>query len=348
MPTRASETVASSRPPLRAALAPSRRTGTWLSVLSLVAGFGLASGATRAAAAPPPTGAAVATQATSAASGPEIAITFDDLPVHGPLPPGETRIEVARKIIAALQAAGIHGVYGFVNGIRLEQEPASAPVLPAWRAAGFPLGNHTWSHMNLNTSTLAAWEADLLRNQPVLERYMKGRDFRYLRFPYLAEGNTPQKHAAMRAFLAAHHYKIADVTMSFSDYAYNEPYARCMVQGDQAAVARLEKSYLGGAVIEIGRSRQMAKELLGHDIPYVLLMHIGAFDARMLPRLLALYRRHGVRFLTLPEAESNPFYHVDTDLNAPPQPDSLEGRLWARHLPLPKPEDLNWLNTICR
>jgi len=31
-------------------------------------------------------------------------------------------------------------------------------------------------------------------------------------------------------------------------------------------------------------------------------MHIGAFDAHMLPRLLALYKANGFRFVTLSEA----------------------------------------------
>ena len=56
-------------------------------------------------------------------------------------------------------------VYGFVNGVQLEREPASAPMLKDWRDAGFPLGNHTWSHMNLNTSSLADWEADLAQER---------------------------------------------------------------------------------------------------------------------------------------------------------------------------------------
>src|SRR6185437_11393208 len=47
---------------------------------------------------------------------PEIAITFDDLPVHGPLPAGETRLGIANKIIAALKAAGLKRAYGFANG----------------------------------------------------------------------------------------------------------------------------------------------------------------------------------------------------------------------------------------
>ncbi len=82
-----------------------------------------------------------------------------------------------------------------------------------------------WSHMNLNDHTAEEFEADILRNQATLTAQMGTKDWRWLRFPYLAEGDTPQKQAAVRAFLLQQHYRIAGVTMSFGDYAWNDPYA---------------------------------------------------------------------------------------------------------------------------
>ena len=38
----------------------------------------------------------------------QIAITFDDLPAHSALPPGQTRLEVATKIIAAPRDARLY------------------------------------------------------------------------------------------------------------------------------------------------------------------------------------------------------------------------------------------------
>ena len=64
---------------------------------------------------------------------PEIAITFDDLPAHSALSPGETRLEIATKIIAALRDAHMPPIYGFMNGQPVEQQPADAAVLQAWR-----------------------------------------------------------------------------------------------------------------------------------------------------------------------------------------------------------------------
>jgi peptidoglycan/xylan/chitin deacetylase (PgdA/CDA1 family) len=293
--------------------------------------------------------ASIATVALLPARAQQIAFTWDDLPAHGPLPPGETRVEIGRKIIAAMQAEHMPPVYGFVNGAFLEHEPAAAPMLAEWRKAGFELGNHTWSHMNLNTNSLADWEADLEKNEPLLEKYAGDGDWHWLRFPFLAEGNTPEKHAEMRRFLAARGYKVADVTMSFGDYMWNEPYARCVAKNDQAAIGQLETSYLDAAAADADFRRAMAKELFGHDIPYVLLMHVGAFDARMLPRPLKIYKDKGFSFVTLEEAESDPFYRVDTDLSSPPQPDSLEGALHAKGLPLPpRPKMSVDLNSLCR
>ena len=188
----------------------------------------------------------------------QVAITWDDLPAHSALPQGETRVEIGHKLIAAMKAAHMPPVYGFVNGVQLEREPASSPMLKDWRDAGFLLGNHTWSHMNLNTSPLADWEADLLKNQPILQQYAGNTDWHWLRYPFLAEGDTPEKRADTRKVLAAHGYKIASVTMSFGDYMWNEPYARCIAKNDTATIAQLETTYLESASTDADFRRAMA------------------------------------------------------------------------------------------
>ncbi len=279
----------------------------------------------------------------------QIAFTFDDLPAHGPLPPGETRPEVAAKILAALRAAHLPPVYGFVNGQTNEREPGGPAVLQAWRDAGNPLGNHTWSHMNLNQNSLEDFEANITQNEPLLSKLMNNNDWHWLRFPYLAEGDTPAKHDAIRAYLAQRGYKVAAVTMSFSDYLWNEPYARCMAKNDSAAVAQLKTSYLSAADANITYYRQLSQTLYHRDIPYVLLMHIGALDAEMLPKLLDLYRSRGFQFITLPQAERDSFYRLDTNPALPSGPTTLEDALRARNLPIPAPPapPIDF-NSLCR
>jgi len=279
----------------------------------------------------------------------EVAVTFDDLPAHASLPPGVSRVDVATRIIAALKAVHVAPVYGFVNGVQIEREPASEPVLGLWRQAGFPLGNHTWSHVNLDQVTPEAFEAEIVRNEPLVEQHMAGADWRWLRFPFLAEGNTPEKRAAVRAFLGARGYHIASVTMSFDDYAFNDAYARCATKHDVAAIAGMEAMYLQAAEESLAYSKGLSQAALGREIPFVLLMHIGAFDARMLPRLLDLYRAHGVTFVSLPQAEADPFYAADRAAAPLAAALTLENAALAKHIP-PPPKTWNPadLDALCR
>jgi peptidoglycan/xylan/chitin deacetylase (PgdA/CDA1 family) len=279
----------------------------------------------------------------------QIAITFDDLPAHGPLPAGETRIDVANKVIKALQRAHVPPTYGFVNGVRVEEEPDSAGVLGAWRTAGFPLGNHTWSHMNLNQHSLREFEQDMEKNEGLLESQMQGADWHWFRFPYLAEGDNMEKQMGVRVFFAEHGYRIAAVTMSFADYEWNEPYARCEAKHDGKAIAGLERSYLQAAGEDIGYRREMSQKLYGRDIPYVLLMHIGAFDARLLRRLLRLYQSRGFTFVTLEAAEKDSFYKYDVDPKLLSGPDTLEGAMAEKQLALPGRKDYSAeLEGVCK
>ncbi|MBN8807848.1 MAG: polysaccharide deacetylase family protein [Sphingomonas sp.] len=263
-----------------------------------------------------------------------LAITFDDLPLHGLLPPGATPLSVISAIIAALRSAGAPATYGFVNAGNPADGQNDA-VLNAWRSAGFPLGNHGWSHANLAQIDPAAASAEITRGEAVIAGKMGSRDWRWFRYPFLSEGQTPDQVAALRGMLAAGRYKVAAVTMSFGDYAWNGPYARCVARNDTAAIAALEARYLAAARAEADRARSMSRAATGRDIPYVLLMHVGAFDARMLPRLLALYREMGFRLVGLPEAEADSFYANARDLTLPGPSATLESALRAKGLPIP-------------
>lgn len=244
----------------------------------------------------------------------QIAFTFDDLPSHGPLPAGETRLSVTQSVLNTLKAEHMPLVYGFVNGVRTEQEPGSEAALQAWHAAGEPLGNHTWAHTSLHTQTPEQFMADVDRNEALIRRIDPAGDVKWLRYPNLHEGDTVEKRRAVRAALQAKGYRIAEVTMSFGDYLWNGPYARCSAKGDTAAIQQLHDSYLEAASTSLKTDRALAQQVFGHDIPYVLLMHIGAFDAKMLPELIALYRKAGVTFVSMTDALKNPAYNSDPDV----------------------------------
>src|SRR5690242_5539388 len=152
----------------RISLQPSLRLFTY--ALAVVPFFFSAAFAN--AQAPPPN----SSSPSSSNAHPRIAFTFDDLPSHGPLPPGETRLQIAAKILSALHDAQVPPTYGFVNAATLESDPQELSVLQAWRTAGNPLGSHTWSHMNLNQNSLEDFETNITRDEPLLAQLMRRKN----------------------------------------------------------------------------------------------------------------------------------------------------------------------------
>lgn len=265
----------------------------------------------------------------------DMALTFDDLPAHNALPAGTTRLAVIARIAAALSEAGAPPSYGFINASSAG-EAENARVLELWRASGNRFGNHTWSHINLAETSVETYIDQITRNEPVLATLSPDADWRWFRYPYLSEGETPEKRAAVREWLSAHHYKVASATLSFDDYAWNQPYARCADKGDQAGIAALETSYLAFARETLLSAREMSQALYGRQIPLVLLMHVGAFDAHMMPALLAMYRDEGVRFVSLETAQADVFYAADLGSESSPAPLYLETAMTAKGLTPPQ------------
>lgn len=286
---------------------------------------------------------------SSDATAPAIAITMDDLPVHGVLPPGETRLSVAQKILAAFEAAGVPEVYGFINGYQLEREPGSEAALSAWTAAGHPLGNHTWAHLNLNRISTEQFDSEVARNEETLRRFGGGKLNMWLRYPYLAEGNNPAKRDSARAVLARRGYRIAQVTMDYSDWQWNDAFVRCLAPGRESELAALDTAYLANVREIADQARALSRALYGRDVPYVLLTHVGYMEARMMPRVLDVYRQMGFRFTTLEAAQRDSIYRSDNDPSLPAGPPSLIARAQQRGLPIPpRPSRAAMLAAVCK
>jgi len=279
----------------------------------------------------------------------QVAFTFDDLPAHGPLPPGEYRPEPIRTIIEVLKTEQMPPVYGLVNGFRTAEYPYQTELLREWLASGNPLGNHTWSHPSLDKSSAKKYIHNIAENEPLLQEVDPTGDWHWFRYPYLEEGDTLAKREAVRGYLLGHNYKIAEVNLDFGDYMWNDAYARCAAKKDKKAVASLHDSYLATADEYITYSRTLSQRLYGRDIPYVLLLHVGAFDAKMLPELIGLFRKRGFDFVTLPQAESDPAYSVDPKVAYPGGGLLMELLASTRKVDMPnatEPEDA--LAKMCR
>jgi peptidoglycan/xylan/chitin deacetylase (PgdA/CDA1 family) len=242
-----------------------------------------------------------------------VAITFDDLPLNGILAPGMTQARVVQDVLAVLKKHRVPQVYGFVNAGKLEGNADGAEALKLWVAGGERVGNHTYSHLDLHKTKPEDFFQDVRLDEPTLELLDNGDTWRWLRYPYLREGDTLEKRRAMRKQLHDRGYRIAQVTLDYEDYLWNSAYARCVGKGDKSAIVWLRSSYLTTASQYLDVDRQMAKLVFGREINHVLLLHLGAFSSSILPDLLDLLSRKGFTLVTLDEAQSDPAYDSDPD-----------------------------------
>jgi peptidoglycan/xylan/chitin deacetylase (PgdA/CDA1 family) len=285
----------------------------------------------------------------------KLAITFDDLPSNGELPPGVTRTETAKKVVDILKKHHVPPVYGFINAKKLEGSDDGAEALRIWAAAE-PIGNHTYSHMDLEQNPPEAFEREIEENEPALELLALGaskdgkEDWHWLRYPYLHEGDTVEKRRAIRAYLKAHNYRIAQVTLDWEDYLWNFAYAKCAAKGDAKSIEWLHSSYLSTASDFLDLGREQAKLIYGHDINYVLLMHLGAYSSTILPDALDLLKKKGFKLVTLEEAETDPAYEEDPDVGLHDAGTLLDQWMQVKQLKEPPHTDKPYkqLESICQ
>jgi cellulose synthase (UDP-forming) len=271
----------------------------------------------------------------SAATGTDLAITIDDLPTHGLLPPGITRLAVADQIVEVLRRHGIRDAVGFVNGGQIADAPQHGVVLEHWIAAGYRLGNHTFGHVDLDRTGPDAFLADIERNEPVIARYGGTEPDRMFRYPYLHEGATLIEREAVRQALQERRYQIVPVSVDFYDWAWNDMYARCA--GNPGAVQTLARGFREAALRALDWSEETAGTLVRRPIKQILLLHVSAFVALTLDDLLSAYEARGVRFISVWDALEDPVYGIDPKVTWRGQENFLTQLLRATGRPRPRP-----------
>jgi peptidoglycan-N-acetylglucosamine deacetylase len=282
-------------------------------------------------------------------AGQKLAITMDDLPRNGMLPPGVTQAETTKNVLAILKKRHVPAVYGFINAKKLEGSDHGAEALKLWAAAE-PVGNHTYSHMDLEANTAEAFEREIEENEPVLEVLGAKGDWHWLRYPYLHEGDTVEKRRAVRAYLKAHRYRIAQVTLDWEDYLWNTAYAGCVAKGDTKSMEWLRSSYLSTASEFLDLGRAQAKLIYGHQINYVLLMHLGAYSSTILPDALDLLKKKGFKLVTLEEAESDPAYDGDPDVGLKDAGTLLDQWMQVKQIKYPEHQEKPYkeIESVCQ
>ncbi len=246
----------------------------------------------------------------------EIAVTIDDLPTASVL--GNDLATAQRITVALLAALTRHDVpaIGFVNEQKLltngRLDDRRVTLLRQWLDGGFDLGNHTFSHLDFHTATLAEYERETLVGERVTKRLLRdrGKDIRYFRHPMLHTGRSATDRGGFDTFLKEHGYVVAPITIDNYDYIFAAAYSRAEARADSAAQQKIASAYIEymDAVVEYYEQQSIA--LLGRELRQTLLLHASALNADTFDRLATNLKRRGYRFISLGRALEDPAYRL--------------------------------------
>ncbi len=276
-------------------------------------------------------------QATATATGRQVAVTLDDLPA----PQGELEDMrgITARLLESVKRNNVPAV-GFVNERKLYRRgemDARTDLLRAWLDAGLELGNHTFSHINLQKAPLADYEEDVVRGETVTRMLLaeRGMKLRYFRHPFLFTGTTPEYKKGLADFLAARGYTVAPVTFDNGDYIFADVYFKAKKRGDAETARRVADAYVPYMESVFEHFERLSSETFGREVRQVLLLHANEINADRFDELAAMMRRRGYAFVTLEEALKDPAYA---------EPDALykNGISWLHRWRMAKGMPVKW------
>jgi peptidoglycan/xylan/chitin deacetylase (PgdA/CDA1 family) len=285
-----------------------------------------------------------------------VVVTFDDLPAT---PAGVVANDVAslkeltRKLLSAVRKYRVPAV-GFVNEGRLFVEgggPSDVDgrisLLRMWLDAGLELGNHTYSHHDLNTMSLDQFQADVLRGETVTRGLLKGKGqrLRYFRHPFLHVGSDLKVRRAFEVFLSSHGYTVAPVTVDNDEFVYAAAYASALRRGNTATAVRIAEDYLRYVEQVFTFFEDVSRRVTGREIPQILLLHANTLNADRFDALAEALRHRGYRFVSVAQALEDPVYRLrDEFVGTPANSWFNHWEVTAGRPPVPTPKPPEWVS----
>jgi peptidoglycan/xylan/chitin deacetylase (PgdA/CDA1 family) len=252
----------------------------------------------------------------SLAAGRELAITIDDLPRGGDGGPRSLAgVRAMTNQLLTLFREQKLPVIGFVNEGRQLDFGAKGlrEILDLWLDCGADLGNHSYSHLNINNVPVEQYTDDIVKGEPILRAALaaRGKELRFYRHPFLFTGPTVDSKRQIQQFLDQHSYRVAPVTLDNSDYEFAALYMKPEYKD------RVKREYVPYMESIVSFFEQRSVEVVGREIPQILLIHASQLNADLMPDLLRMFRRRGYTFVSLDQALADEAYQLPEEYVGP-------------------------------
>ncbi len=243
----------------------------------------------------------------------KVALTFDDLPALSLFNDQPYVNYLNDMLLRGLKQHRLPAT-GFVNESKLDEIDRTQQIanLKKWLDAGMNLGNHTFSHESPDQLGAKAYIEDIARGEPVTRGLLAERHkpLGWFRHPYLETGFPEAVKREIDAWLAAHGYRIAPVTIDADDWEFAEPYDDAISRRDEPRRLRIKKQYLEYTERTVAWYQKASEGLFGRQIAFVMLLHATRLNADSLDDLADILKRRKLKGVTLEEAMKDPAYRT--------------------------------------
>jgi peptidoglycan/xylan/chitin deacetylase (PgdA/CDA1 family) len=243
-----------------------------------------------------------------AACSQSIALTFDD----GPNMADTVGLSPAERNTAILKQLAEAHLKSILFVTRTDGDPKRNELIRRWGAEGHEIGNHTATHPDIDETTLAEYERDLLTCDKAI-RDLPGFTRRF-RYPYLKEGNTIAKRDGFRTFLDSNAYKTGPVSVDASDWYYSERLSARLKRDPHASTDPYKAAYLRHLYDRAQYYDGLSRTVLGRSVAHILLLHHNLINALFLRDVIRMFEQEGWTVIDAQDAFSDPVYSMRPDI----------------------------------
>lgn len=281
-----------------------------------------------------------------------VAVTFDDLPATGGTGDLARLKYITGQLLEKLKEERVPAI-GFVNESKLivrGEIDARSGLLEDWLANGHQLGNHTFSHIAIDSASIDQYKEDVIRGETITKMLLaeRGQPLRYFRHTQLRTGPDEAYRVGLAEFLRSRGYIEAPVTIDNNEYIFAAIYERAKSRSDADGMKKIVDSYVVYMETVIEHFENLSREFLGYDVSQILLLHANELNADHFDKIAQMMRLRGYRFVTLEEALKDKAYEL-------PEAGSRRGLSWIHRWMLADGKSIreepgvpDWINDLFR
>ncbi len=243
-------------------------------------------------------------------SKPQISFTFDDPNIE--TTGNMTWMQKDDAILETLAKNDLKAAL-FVCGKRIDS-PEGKVLLSNWRDAGHMICNHSYSHSYYHSKkqTLESFENDFLRCDSIISKY-KGFT-KLFRFPFLKEGDTPEKRDGFRKFMSELGYKNGYATIDASDWYIDGRIVDTLKTYPDFDLTPFKEYYMAHIYNRAMFYDSLSVKLTGRHIKHTVLLHHNFINAKFLGELISFFKVQGWELVNASDAYSDEVFRLQPDV----------------------------------